>query len=1013
MRAATVQRVARRAARRALASSALGLAGRGLAWGAGASLGITAGLRLMGDGAPTAISSEWPLVLAAGAGLGVAAGVVLAIVRRWSVARGALELDMRLGLRDRLSSALALGEGPGGPVAELAVRAGESAAGAIDVRRAVRIEPGRGWRVGVPLLALGVGVGLWLPPLRSAAGGGAQAGTLTPEAARAAKEDVAQLASEATAAAGDVAGDPGVTRELESLRAIERELASGQARDVSAPIRAAQAAEQIASSLESSSRENARAASEARAALAKAASRESRSPDRNPSPLADEPSLREHLEAGDVSAAAEALDELARTAPDLSPQERERWAAELADLARSLRESGEVASGLPAQGTPEGDGRPEKATGAEPEPATGSEPRPDRPASNGASPPPPPPPPATGPRPEPAANEQRPEPGTPAGPSSQESPGPTEARPSELPPVAQNPPAPSPDAASEKPEPARQRDELARSLERAAEQLRGDTPEKRQPPPDREPAKPDASRQPGQPPSASNSGTPQKPGQDQRNSPEGDGQRPDATRRDQPGGERNKPEEKSQGKPQEPGQASRDEGTSSPSTQPSTQPGKQPGSSQQQVRPEASGQEPSRAPDQPGQRTQPERAPGNAGESAPQPDPKGSGGSEQRPAQQSPTPATPQPAPGQGPLPTGQPSANPTQPGNEPRQQQPGAQNQPQGQPTGSQEAPAAKPSDPSSGTRGDPGRGQSAPQPGALSDGANPRSGQGDQGSKAPSPGGESPQPSPSKTPQGSPSDGARSPESSGAKPNSDAPPTPTRGVPETGQQPQPGQEGPTGGELPELPQSDDAIKDLAKRLADVAEQSKNSQRQAADAKKLRERAERLLKNASPQEREQLERLAREFQKELDARGGGGGEAPPPGDGTPLAQDPRSGRGPMSVPRRPSGPSATQTVDARPNQQGRDRRPERGQRVIAEWLGEGSRGQGEPGAFEGAVREAADGVERAIEQQNVPPGYQDLVRRVFQRYTESARPGAATPAGSTAPATPPPGAAPPPPPRP
>jgi hypothetical protein len=34
-------------------------------------------------------------------------------------------------------------------------------------------------------------------------------------------------------------------------------------------------------------------------------------------------------------------------------------------------------------------------------------------------------------------------------------------------------------------------------------------------------------------------------------------------------------------------------------------------------------------------------------------------------------------------------------------------------------------------------------------------------------------------------------------------------------------------------------------------------------------------------------------------------------------------------------------------------------------------------------MREAARGAERAIEQQQVPAKYQELVRRVFRRYSE------------------------------
>jgi hypothetical protein len=42
-------------------------------------------------------------------------------------------------------------------------------------------------------------------------------------------------------------------------------------------------------------------------------------------------------------------------------------------------------------------------------------------------------------------------------------------------------------------------------------------------------------------------------------------------------------------------------------------------------------------------------------------------------------------------------------------------------------------------------------------------------------------------------------------------------------------------------------------------------------------------------------------------------------------------------------------------------------------------------------VSDAAKGAEQAIEQQNVPGQYSDLVRRVFRRYVERVQPGAPT----------------------
>lgn len=57
---------------------------------------------------------------------------------------------------------------------------------------------------------------------------------------------------------------------------------------------------------------------------------------------------------------------------------------------------------------------------------------------------------------------------------------------------------------------------------------------------------------------------------------------------------------------------------------------------------------------------------------------------------------------------------------------------------------------------------------------------------------------------------------------------------------------------------------------------------------------------------------------------------------------------------------------------------------VIGRWFGDGAPGQGvSRQGFGEAVREAASGAERAIENQAVPPRHADLIRRVFQRYVD------------------------------
>lgn len=964
--APSVTRISQVAARRALASSALYLAGHGLAWGAGASLISILTLRAAGPHATFNTfnaADAWPLLLASGATLGIATGLTIAFARRWSIARAALELDTRLGLRDRLSSALSLSGTQSGPVAALVVRAGEAAATGLDIRRAIRIEPGRGWHIGIPLIALSIAAGFWMPALLK---GSVQAAPpqLTPEAAIAASENVAALTTQAEQALESTPDDPTLTRELESLREIERELASGRARDPGTPLRAAQAAEQIAKSLEDASRDNAKAADQARAALANAAARSSANPRTPTDPTADDSTLRDHLEAGDIESAADALNELAQTAPSLSPEERARWASELAELAKSLREqellgqeSLERAQNAAEPLTPETpapsgeDTPPPETTGIKPD-ATSTQPsKPNQPREPSSAPP--------GTRPDPSSDAAPP---SPAGPTSPESPTntapppPRGAEPASPPPdqkpnqeptpkpdqqpnqskdptPPQGTPSPSEPDQPSKPKPAEQSatEDLARSLDRAAEQLRNNQPK---------------------PPEAKNPEPNKTPDNKPDNKPNNNSSNKSESKPESTSGEQNAT-------------------TPQPSSQPSQQnPSQQQPSPSQQREPASSGT--------PSQQQQPS-------DQGQKQDQKQGDQKEQPAPQQSPTPPTPQPAPGQGPTPAGQPSTNPSQPA--PTQERPAKpEQQPQGQP--------AQPGASQDRTQGQTPKDGSQTSPSKPEPSGNPSQAPRGEGQPDSGPTDPSTQQSPGADQQQSPS--PSSAPSNGKSPQPGA--KPTRATPDAGQPNAPSQ---SGGELPDLPQSDDAIKDLAKRLADVAEKSKNSQRQASDAQKLREQAEKMVKEASPQEREQLERLAREFQREMDSRQGDGAspqQPPPPGSGTPIAQNPNSGRGPMSAPRRPTGPTATQTVDARP----RERRSERGQQVLAEWLGEGASGQGTSSTFDGAVRDAADGVERAIEQQSVPPGYQDLVRRVFQRYTEAAKsPAPSTkPAPATAPST-------------
>lgn len=150
------------------------------------------------------------------------------------------------------------------------------------------------------------------------------------------------------------------------------------------------------------------------------------------------------------------------------------------------------------------------------------------------------------------------------------------------------------------------------------------------------------------------------------------------------------------------------------------------------------------------------------------------------------------------------------------------------------------------------------------------------------------------------------------------------------------------------------DKVRELARRR-DAAQQSRE------EAERLRRQAQRMLEDLSPEERDELRRLAEQIAKE---RG-----APP--------DDFRGAR--------------TEDVDARrPTQTNDD-----AGRVIAEWLSEGRPGADDArGAVDTRRRltEAAQGAQRAIEEQQTPARYADLIRRYFQRLPDAVE--RAAPAG-------------------
>ena len=174
---------------------------------------------------------------------------------------------------------------------------------------------------------------------------------------------------------------------------------------------------------------------------------------------------------------------------------------------------------------------------------------------------------------------------------------------------------------------------------------------------------------------------------------------------------------------------------------------------------------------------------------------------------------------------------------------------------------------------------------------------------------------------------------------------------------------------------------------------------RMAENSQQLRERAQKLLDQASPQQRKQLEDLAREL-----AQNNPGNQDRPsaprdsidptsnPPDGTPSGSPGSQTRSPAVASRavrQPSSPTQTVPVDARASaREGR-------QRTISEIISNDQtpREASATGTtLDEAMREAAEGAQAGIETRSVPNDRTELVRRVFQRYQQRAQQTPTTP---------------------
>jgi len=155
-----------------------------------------------------------------------------------------------------------------------------------------------------------------------------------------------------------------------------------------------------------------------------------------------------------------------------------------------------------------------------------------------------------------------------------------------------------------------------------------------------------------------------------------------------------------------------------------------------------------------------------------------------------------------------------------------------------------------------------------------------------------------------------------------------------------------------------------LDEALGRLAERGEQIDRQQEQSRRMRERAQELLDNATPEQLEQLERWGAAMRQQHT---------------TPTTPNP------SQLDNRATTPADLRPRNLTPEEQERER-------VIAEWFGEQSPGDGDPmsGKVGERVREAADSALRAVEDQTVPVRRRELIKRVFDRVNErSERPPA------------------------
>ncbi|MGE3108048.1 MAG: hypothetical protein AB7G11_00225 [Phycisphaerales bacterium] len=856
-----------RARRRLFAGALLHRAGQTFSVGAVTACALILADRIIGLGV------DWPLLAAGPVALSAAAAILLATRDRRSPLSAAARIDLALQLKDRLGSGVWLATAPAAddPFAALALAEADAAASSVDLRRAIPIRPGRACWLAAALLPLAVAAGVWMPRLAWARLSGERVAAAkadesrrilaAQEIARAAAEVLPPVEPPAGESADAATADASSTEQRARLNEIEQALRAGSITPDEARARSSDALEQSAADLDARAKAQERLAAATQDHLARLAQR----PESADSSPAQTP-LARSLRQGDLKSARDAVRELARQAPRLSPEERARYADELERLAQDI-------------GSIDQPPAPPDSPGAAPasadEPRKPRDPNPDSPDAGPSEPPPGSPASDRSPLDPDLAQELREQGLTPRQIDSLTNEHRAEDAQRRLEDVGV-PREPAQDLARKLADDAARRQADAEARQQArdlADSLKQTADDLRQPP-----AAPNANppRDSTLPSSAPNPRSPT-------------GPKPDSTRPDPAGAD--------------PGSSN------SPQPSPAAKPPTDPGSDQQSAErfPAPADSNAPKSADSKGPATKPAAPPNAPSDGGPSPtDSKPSSTSDSRPKPES------QPAPAQG---TDSTSSDQPRPGTDTRPGSDGTKESPPGREPGSEPKPAAPQGTTPTTPETDPNPARpGANSPSASPDSAKPTTTKSDPGAR----------PGAAPDPQSAPAD---NPRDAGSKPaageNGPSNPSPAGNQPAPGEHPQQRpahdknpsgpSDSPADHPSPSPANGSQAIDKLLDQLEQMDKPARDAARNRQASEQQKQRAKELLDSLSPEEKERLRERARRWAQQERQRP----ETPDPATpdpASPSSPDPDSSRPdashppagtPDAEPRRPDSPGA------------------------------------------------------------------------------------------------------------